>query len=63
MALDIRATRSAYRDRLIERARAAGYRLPPLEAPPADPAVAEHIEIAMCRASLGRKAGPRQGAS
>ncbi|MFD6465336.1 hypothetical protein [Streptomyces goshikiensis] len=62
MATGIRSTCSAYHDRLIERARAAGYRLLPLEAQAADPAVAERIEIAMCRAHLSRKAGPRQGA-
>ncbi|WP_327309833.1 hypothetical protein OG730_41860 (plasmid) [Streptomyces sp. NBC_01298] len=62
MAVDQKATRTAHHARLVERARAAGYRLPPLDAPPVDPRVAERIEIAMCRAHLGRKAGPRRGA-
>ncbi|MFE4309211.1 hypothetical protein ACFRR6_24540 [Streptomyces sp. NPDC056891] len=63
MTIDHRATRVAYRDRQIHRARRdAGYRLPPLDAPPADQDVALTVEIALCRAKLALKAGSRQGA-
>ncbi|MFJ3097975.1 hypothetical protein [Streptomyces hydrogenans] len=62
MTTNQRTTRTAYRDQLALRARRdCGYRLPPLDAPPADPDVALTIEIALCRANLGHKAGPRQG--
>ncbi|MFJ5635064.1 hypothetical protein ACIQF5_20805 [Streptomyces goshikiensis] len=62
MAVDQRAPRNAYRKRLVEWARADGFRLLPLDAPPVDPRVPERIEIAMCRARLGCPAGPRRGA-
>lgn len=49
----------ASRDHLRSQARERGFRLAPLDVPPADPAAALIVEIALCRAALGRKAGPQ----
>ncbi|MEU9415968.1 hypothetical protein [Streptomyces sp. NPDC048272] len=55
MAVGRKATRTAH-GRLVERAAEAGFRLPPLDAPPADPAIAKRIETAILRARLARQA-------
>lgn len=45
----------ARRDRLASRARAVGYRLQPLDAPPADSSVALTVEIALCKAAIANR--------
>lgn len=48
----------ARRDRLASRARAVGYRLQPLDVPPADTGVALTVEIALCKAALANRRRP-----
>ncbi|MFF1713533.1 hypothetical protein [Streptomyces sp. NPDC058268] len=45
----------ARRDRLASRAYAVGYRLQPLDVPPADSSVALTVEIALCKAALANR--------